>query len=576
MNNFLLYILDSSLSLGLLYLLFRIALRNETLFKINRYTLLVIVLSSLIIPVLYSPLKTNNPISIPMSPSRDSGTLIHIDYSGLKETENKKQNYIQQLITWDQLSKISQILFYGYLLGCLIAFLILIFGFIRIGSLFTKAQFIKRDKFRLLLVEQEISAFSFGFWVFISKNDYEHHGFTILTHEEEHIRLRHFYDLIILETVKIIYWFNPAIYWLIRDMKDIHEFQADNYTLSKGIDATQYQLLIIQKGVGSQRFALANSFNQFQIKKRITMMNKQKSSKTTVWKMAAFLPLFALLLMAFGRNVPNPQALNSIVEKSEQKLNEGILPQVKESKVIDNHLSSVEGINYTADDKIVLDTHSSKILLYKNAQVSYKNVKISADFIELDRKENILFAKGNSLFKKEDKEIKAYEIKYNLTNGKTAIKDKKNGKNIELSQNLPQIEEVNSIYNKCDEMPQYPGGMEEMMKFIMGNIKYTDLAKKDWAEGRVMVNFIINKNGKIEKARIAHGVHPDLDAEALRVIGLLPTWKPGKQNGKAVDVFYTIPIQFVLDPSVKKSISQTAPFSTWNIGHSTKIDLEKP
>ena len=90
-----------------------------------------------------------------------------------------------------------------------------------------------------------------------------------------------------------------------------------------------------------------------------------------------------------------------------------------------------------------------------------------------------------------------------------------------------------------------------------------------------MVNFSINKNGKIEKARIAHGVHPDLDAEALRVIGLMPIWKPGKQNEKTVDVIYTIPIQFVLDPSVKKSVSQVAPFSSWYTGHSTKMELDK-
>ena len=83
-------------------------------------------------------------------------------------------------------------------------------------------------------------------------------------------------------------------------MKEIHEFQADNFTLNSGIDSTQYQLLIIKKGVGPKRFALANSFNHCQIKKRITMMNKSKTSNAWRWKVATFIPLFALLLLACG------------------------------------------------------------------------------------------------------------------------------------------------------------------------------------------------------------------------------------------------------------------------------------
>jgi TonB family protein len=93
-------------------------------------------------------------------------------------------------------------------------------------------------------------------------------------------------------------------------MKEIHEFQADENTLNSGIDAKLYQFLIIQKSVGPQRFALANSFNHCQIKKRITMMNKSKTSKAWRWKVATFLPLLALLLMAFsktGENAPPKQ-----------------------------------------------------------------------------------------------------------------------------------------------------------------------------------------------------------------------------------------------------------------------------
>ncbi|WP_430974216.1 M56 family metallopeptidase [Sunxiuqinia rutila] len=165
-----------------------------------------------------------------------------------------------------------------------------------------------------MIIADDIPAFSFGRYILISQYDYETNSEAIITHERSHISLGHFYDLMLMELAKIIFWFNPLIYRLARDLKEIHEFQADHNTLHSGIDATQYQLLIIQKCVGHQKFALANSFNHCQIKNRITMMNKQKTSKAWRWKVATFLPLLALLLMAFGRtgeNAPPEQILLS-------------------------------------------------------------------------------------------------------------------------------------------------------------------------------------------------------------------------------------------------------------------------
>ena len=198
-----------------------------------------------------------------------------------------------------------QLLQYLYLAGLLITLLMLAHGLFSILMLFRKAKSIKTGGYRLLVIEKEIAAFSFGRTVIISQKDYSEHRQPILTHEQAHIQLNHFFDLLLLEIVRIFHWFNPFVYWLIRDMKEIHEFQADDFTLNKGIDATQYQLLIIQKGVGPQRFALANSFNYCQIKKRIAMMNKQKTRKAWNWKVVTFLPLLALLLMAFGKEAKN-------------------------------------------------------------------------------------------------------------------------------------------------------------------------------------------------------------------------------------------------------------------------------
>jgi TonB family protein len=306
MNDFLIYILKSTISISLLYLGFRILMRKETFFKLNRALLLSVVVCSAVIPLLYLPQFIQPTIQNGWMPRLQNQEIMLAPQSPLEEstqtvtvpTEQTK-TVIREEFPWIKLLQTI------YLAGILITLLILIHGIISILMLFRKAKFIQMDGFRLLIIEHEISPFSFGRIVVISQSDYDTHQQAILAHEEAHIRLNHFFDLALLETIKILHWFNPVIYWLIRDMKEIHEFQADQYTLNKGIDATQYQILIIQKSVGPQRFALANSFNHCQIKKRIIMMNKQKTSKARRWKVATFLPLLALLLMAFSKTGGN-------------------------------------------------------------------------------------------------------------------------------------------------------------------------------------------------------------------------------------------------------------------------------
>ena len=116
--------------------------------------------------------------------------------------------------------------------------------------LLRKSTILKIDGYRVMLSERNVPSFAFAHSIFISRNDYETYGSSILPHEQAHIRLNHFYDLMFLELVKVFHWFNPAVYGIIRHLKEIHEFQADDYTLHSGVEASQYKLLLIEKCVG--------------------------------------------------------------------------------------------------------------------------------------------------------------------------------------------------------------------------------------------------------------------------------------------------------------------------------------
>ena len=100
------------------------------------------------------------------------------------------------------------------------------------------------------------------------------------------------------------------------------------------------------------------------------------------------------------------------------------------------------------------------------------------------------------------------------------------------------------IFSVVEEQPQFPGGMEKLLEFLITNIKYPDLAVKQGIQGKVFVAFIVNKTGKIRDAKIVRGVHESLDKEALRVISIMPNWTPGKQNGEAINCRFTLPISF--------------------------------
>jgi len=497
MNDFIIYILKSTISISLLYLVFRTLMRKETFFKLNRALLLSAVVCSAIIPLLYLPQiiqpaiqnqwmsRLQNPEITPDAQSPLEGSTQTFTFP----TEQTK-TIIREEFPWMKLLQTV------YLAGILITLLILIHGIVSILILFRKAQFRQMDGFRLLIIEHEIPPFSFGRFVIISQSDYDAHQQTILAHEQAHIRLNHFFDLALLETAKAFHWFNPVIYWLIRDMKEIHEFQADQYTLNIGIDATQYQILIIQKSVGPQRFALANSFNHCQIKKRIIMMNKQKTSKAGLWKVATFLPLLALLLMAFsktGENVPEKENVPiKIISAPEITKNQNEQTSLsieikKDGNYIDNKLCSLEEIVKRAK---AWQKTNEEVLLLVDGSIPYSRID---------------------------------EIRETLENAKVYF----------VNQSSPNSEEIIYPAGDASEFPKFTQGKWD--DWMENQLKNLDSGKKY----KITYSFIIDKNGKVRDGHIIKSSeYPEINSAIEKILNKIPDWNPAKKGEIAVNVLY--------------------------------------
>jgi len=427
----------------------------------------------------------------------------------------------QFTISWPKLLQII------YISGLFVAFLVSLIGFLHILILLRKVPVISKDGFRLLIAQDDIPAFSLGRYLFISKSDFETNGDAILTHEKAHVRHGHFYDLLLLEVVKIVYWFNPVIYFLIRDLKAIHEFQADDSTLNNGIDATKYQLLIIQKCVGHQKFALANSFNHCQIKNRIVMMNKQKSQKAWRWTAAAFIPMLALLLMAFGKmgeNVPPERIALISLEKA--------LPQKSAGQIseIDNVVSLDSTV--VSQDKKVPQPPPPPF----NIEIRKEGIFVSDKLYALEE-----FIQNAKLYQKNNP---GRDILLHVDN---SISQSRVDEIREALENAGVYHVNQSTLKKSDGIIFPAGDVGESAKFSNGNwsiwiqtqLKHFSEGKpKSW-ECQIKYSFVIDKNGKTRDGHIIKGCdYPEINAAVEQILTQIPDWKPAKKGGNAVTVLY--------------------------------------
>ncbi len=504
MDSFLFYILKSTLCLSFLYMAFKILMSKESFFALNRVILLSIIAFSILVPVIFLPIL-HTPVRVEVVPEFPSN-IIHIENlptsihskftNGIKTNSQIRTDLTIQLIA---------ILKYIYLIGAIFTFVLLIRNIISILLLIRKSTIIKKDGYQLVISDKDIPSFAFARSVIISKGDYDAYISSILPHEKAHIRLNHFYDLMFLELVKVFHWFNPAIYGIIRNINDIHEFQADAYTLHSGIDASQYQLLLIKKCVGSKRFALANSFNHCQIKKRITMMNKQKNSRAWRWKVATFLPMLALLLMAFGKrgdNVPE----NRIVKKEKLQINSVSKTSQKQQGSTNRTIQIKSEGNYIGNKLCSLKEIATKGKDWQNA---------SNDWILLEIEQSIPYTRVD-------------EVWLTLTNA--------------------GVYHVTQSKAGSDEIIYPAGDVSSLAKFTEG--KWNDWFRNELSqllnekynsiEYSIYYGFIIDKNGKVRDSRIIRpSEYEDINTTYKKILAKIPDWKPALRNGKAVSVFYT-------------------------------------
>ena len=325
MGTFFVYILKTSICLTGFYLFYRLLLSKETFHRFNRVALLGILLLSLLIPFC--------EITVPKE-SEVQQTLVTIEQI-LTLADHVPQTEVQALPS--SMPLWLPVLLCIYLLG------ILFFLGRNLYSLFHMLRLLhgrRQEKLEkgitLIIHDKNIAPFSWMKYVVISEKDLQENSKEILIHEMAHVHNRHSIDLLISDICIIFQWFNPASWLLKQELQNIHEYEADETVIRQGINAKQYQLLLIKKAVGTRLYSMANSFNHSKLKKRITMMLKEKSSPWARMKYLYVLPVAAITLTAFAR----PEISNELNEISTIKVND--ITSILDAKEVNNSLTAVD------------------------------------------------------------------------------------------------------------------------------------------------------------------------------------------------------------------------------------------
>lgn len=443
------------------------------------------------------------------------------------------------------LSEYANIAYWGIVALLMIRLIMQLAGIIRLTCRCRKIQI---GNTSIHLLPKADGPFSFFHWIFIHPSSHTEEEFNeILTHEQTHARQWHSIDVIISELVCIFCWCNPFAWLMKREIRTNLEYMADARVLENGYDSKTYQYHLL--GLSHQKAAVTiyNSFNVLPLKKRIKMMNKKRTKEIGRTKYLMFLPLAALLMI-----VSNIETVARTTKKIAVEVIEAVDPQteqpapeVQDPQVAPQPEQDTKTVTYKGKvvDKDGKPIQGVKILSVPNSTPTEVTTQADGSFeFKASPKAKLLFLYQDGNKKKGISFTDERLPKENKTNWTIVYNEKWN----EVMQSDPGTPD-NPIFEVVEHMPEFTGGgMPALMEYLSKNIKYPEAAMKKGIQGRGIVQFVVEKDGSITNVKILHGVDPELDKEAVRVVSAMPKWKPGTQRGEAVRVRFTVPVMFRL------------------------------
>jgi TonB family protein len=528
------YLLKVAICWLVFYVLYRLILEKTTFFKLNRAYLLITLLLGLVVPMVRISLGA------PADPTEGS--------NWLPEVVVRANNLVNQPYTLPEITiqvpssaawDIWPWLYWGGVAYCLLRFLV---GLFQLYNIYRRGSKQAMGKYTLVYSEEVKAPFSFMrclFWPAELEDENLEREY-MLRHEETHILQYHTLDVLFSEIIKAICWFNPLAYRYSQALRDVHEYLADAAVLQNA-NRKQYGHLLIRQSLSGPSIALVNHFSTSQLKKRIHMMMRKKTEGRAQLRYALSLPLLVGLGFLFAQiNIeaqvpttsqnstlppPPPMMVPTVVEKG--KVEQPIHSNLSKEVVIrrDTIPNSVKEVVVTGYPFKAIPEKAIVVEGFPLQPNQVKEVVVQGYALNPQAPQEVVVAGYPS---------RANTAKELVVVGYPSRRD-----------SVPA-----TVFKIVEKMPEYPGGMDDLIKFLSQNVRYPEAAKKENIQGMVVVQFIIDKDGTIRDPHVVQGIGGGANEEALRVVKMMPKWKPGLQKGQAVNVQFNLPIRFMLEGGV--------------------------
>ena len=594
MEAFLVYILKASAVLAAFYLLWRFTLRGKTLHAESRVYLLVTMAFSFVVPLLV--LTFTRTVELPTE-TVSAGDPVLFD--------TQPAPNVGTVSVWGVLS----------VLYCIGAVAVLLYNIYAVASvrrlISSSSDAVLPDGTEVKVSSKVKVPFSFFSTMVVPENDMPSPDRALVTHEKAHVRLGHSADIQLCGAVCALQWFNPFVWLLRKDLRSIHEFQADAAVIDSGVRVTDYQIFLVEEVLSSGGYPLVSNLTSGNLKNRIDMMNASISSRRPLARLLLVLPLFAACLLANSRTkvvYVEPQG----IQQSPQ--NDGSVPfqmvevkptfdggdankfsmwvnsqlvYPKEAK--DNNIQgrvtlqftvgkdgSVYGVKVLRGAHELLDNEAVRVV---SASPKWSPGKMKGEPVAVTYTFPVIFqlkgdaseapAGGIGIVKKDpgapDPVIYLDGNKYegnlstidpNTIESVTVLKDEAalrqydapGGVILITTKETAKDSSGNTPFQMVEQKPTFGGGdASEFSKWVTSNLKYPEEAKASKVQGRVTVTFVVDIDGSVKDVKVLRGVNELLDAEAVRVVSASPKWTPGRSKGNPVPVTYTFPVIFKLD-----------------------------
>jgi len=555
------YLLLVNIYLLLFYGFYVLLLRKETFFQLNRLYLVSAALLSFMIPVIQADWVQNLFITQQVKYTLYASPVLVYHFKPIEESP----------------VSIGEILFLLYIAG--IVFLS--------GRLIWQLFRLKKA------ISQPDSPVSYSFFKKVKLNADGEANEAIATHEDVHAKQWHSADVLLVELVMIINWFNPIVYFYRRAIKHIHEFIADRHAVEAGTDKADYAMLLLSQTFNTPTHGLVNSFfNKSLLKERIIMLQKNKSHRTALIKYGLSAPLFILMMVLSSATINNSDTITVINTKADKVFS---TPASKVTEITIDEPPKPERPVAAADTSPVYTSVASLPEFPGGLEAFGKflssNIKYPASAREQKIQGRVIITfiveKDGSLSSErivrgitDDLNNEALRVMMLSPRWKPGMQGNRPVRvqysvpiNFALAPDADTVKTVaparfsiasarsgpDAVFTSVEQVPEFKGGIEAFGKFLMTNIRYPKAAHDNNVQGRVIITFVVEKDGSLSNMKVVRGIGSGCDEEAVRVLSMSPAWKPGIQNGKPVKVQYSVPISFTLtdDKSAKPGENKT-------------------